>query len=87
MIDFYGTMEIVTLQLSKEDLLQSIFPVFMTNHCQIEIALILFLSRENFLKYSNYIARMVYYLLGMVSSQDKGERGKQPNKWLLLQRI
>lgn len=33
MIDFYGSVEIVTLQLSKEDLLQSIFPVFMTNHC------------------------------------------------------
>lgn len=32
-IDFYGSVEIVALQLSEEDLLQSTFPVFMTGNC------------------------------------------------------
>lgn len=56
--DFYGSVKIVALQLSKEDLLQSTFPVFMTGNCYIQIVLELFLSREDFLKCSNCIARL-----------------------------
>lgn len=56
--DFYGSVKNVALQLSKEDLLQSTFPVLVTGNCYIQIVLELFLSREDCLKCSNCIARL-----------------------------